>query len=94
VESPGDVLFADDCVDLELDQPFRVDEARHFYEGAGWPHRSEALGVRAGRLAPLAYIDEHDPGADHVCQRPAGLRQCLLGYIEATQRLPVDVTWR
>jgi uncharacterized protein YcbX len=85
-------LVRDDRVYLELHQPLRVHEAGHLDEGAGRPHRSETLRVRAGGLAPLLDVGEHYPGPDHIGQRCARLLECLLGDIEAADRLRVDVT--
>jgi 2-haloalkanoic acid dehalogenase type II len=87
-------LLMHDRIHLELHQPFRVDKAGDFDEGAGRPHRCEAFSMCSGRLAPLPNIDEHHPGPDHVPNRPARFRERLLGNIETAHRLPVHVTGR
>src|SRR5688572_16985333 len=38
-------LRADPCIDLDLDQPFRIDETHHLHDGACRANRAEHLSV-------------------------------------------------
>lgn len=62
----GSPLFPDDCIHLELHQPFRVDEAGDFDAGAGWPHLREAFRVRAMLRAYLGLPRAGRPDEEHL----------------------------
>lgn len=68
----GEGLFVGSkAVDLDFDQPFRIDESRNADESAGRANVAKKLAMRARRLAPAVDVDQHCAGSNRIFEPPA-----------------------
>jgi len=77
----------DDCINLGLDQPFRIDESRHLHDRAYRPNVAEEFPVDLGHGAPILNPSQEDARADDVAQPSAKLLQRSFRYLKASAGL-------
>src|SRR5688572_25227948 len=76
------LALLDDGVGLDLDQPVRIDEARHLKHGRGRADVAEELAMHAAGRLPMGDVHEIDAGADDVLQGRPGILKRLLDDLQ------------
>lgn len=82
----------DDGVDLRLDEPFGIDEARYLHGGKGWTDIAEHLTVNRTYHLPIFDASEQDTCADDVGERCPELLQSNSRNFKAPPSLRGGIT--